>query len=222
MEPDLVVLTGDIALDRGSLELYRAVEPHLERAGADVVLLPGNHDRRELFHEAFGRRYRMDINRPTLDRVIESGGRRMLVIDSADGVIHDHTLQWADSILASFADAAARGDHRGSVIVWTHHPPLGGFHRFMDRLWALKNGEDFVNLCGRYRDSLRIHLFCGHYHTEHSMGRDNVTQHCTPSTWLQLDTEAENHKISSTVPAIRLIDLDDDDNVTTAVIEPVS
>ncbi|TVR70057.1 MAG: hypothetical protein EA427_06765 [Spirochaetaceae bacterium] len=220
MNPDLVFITGDLALNEGSAPIYHALASLLDRAGGEVVLLPGNHDRRDLFHEAFGRRYRLDENRSTLDAVIETRGRRMLLLDSADAVIHDHSLAWLDALLESFASARKQGAHSGSVIVWTHHPPLGGFHRFMDRYYPLRNGEAFLDVCRRYRDTLHVTLFCGHYHTEHSGSRDNVTQHCTPSTWAQLDPETEDLRPSSTVPAIRVVDLDEMDRVTTTVIEP--
>lgn len=220
MGPDLLVVTGDLALHEGNAATYRAMAPLLDRAGVDTVLLPGNHDRRELFSEAFGRRYRLDAGRSTLDAVIETGRRRMVLLDSADAYIHEHSLAWLDAVLESFASARSRGEAASSVIIWTHHPPIGGFHRFMDRSYPLKNGDAFLDVCRRYRELLHVHVFCGHYHTEHVGSRDNVTEYCTPSTLTQLDPETEDMVPLSSVPAIRVVDVNEDDTVETTVIEP--
>ncbi len=220
MSPDLVVLTGDIALDRGDVSLYQEVNPLLERVGTDTLLLPGNHDNREEFARAFGRRYRLGDDQPYLDRTVESAGRTMLLLDTADHVVHTGTLLWFDARLAGLADAAGRGEHSGRVLVWMHHPMLSGFHRFMDTNYPLKNGDDLVQICRRYRKFLVVTVLCGHYHTEHRAVEENVTQYCTPSTYMQLDPDTPELRIANRRPAIRVVELDQYDRVTTTIVEP--
>lgn len=220
LEPHLVVITGDIALDYGSPEIYRSVAKLLDSWDSHVLLLPGNHDRRDAFHEAFGRRYLLTDQWPLLDRTVEIEGHTMFLLDTADGCIHERSLAWLDTVLESRAAAVLRGGGGETIIIWMHHPPVTGFHRFMDQNYALKNGTDFIRICGRYRDRLRINVFCGHYHTEHRTAVENITQYCTPSTWVQLDPTASDIRVISATPAIRIVDIDETGTIETAVIEP--
>lgn len=216
--PDLIVITGDVGKEMGTPPLYRTVASILADMDVDVILLPGNHDRREDFFGAFGRRYRLSPESPTLDRVIETGGRPMLALDTADGFLHDHTLAWFDMQLNTYAAAARGGMHAGTVVVWMHHPPITGFHRFMDANYALSNGDDFLTIADRYHGNLTVSVFCGHYHTEYVATAGAVTQYVTPSTWYQIDPVAEECTAASTVPAFRVVDFDEYGGVTTSVI----
>lgn len=222
LSPDLVVVTGDIALERGSPEIYRAVAPHLAELDTEVLLLPGNHDTRSDFHQAFGRRYKLDARWPVLDRLVEIGGYSMILLDSADGTLHERTLAWFDSLLDSLAEGSRRGLCHSSLIVWTHHPVITGFHRFMDENYPLDNGRELVRLCARHGETLRVYLFCGHYHTENHQVSDNLHQYCTPSTAMQIDPTTSDFRVESRDPALRLIDFDGAGRVETAVITPAT
>ncbi|POQ98206.1 hypothetical protein AU468_14315 [Alkalispirochaeta sphaeroplastigenens] len=219
LNPDLVVITGDLALDQGSEELYREIASELVFPGAQVLLVPGNHDKREYFATAFGRRYTLDPHWPRLDRVVETGGRTMILLDSADGEISRETLAWLDSFLTSTASAVRRGEQDGTVLLWMHHPPLGGFNRFMDTNYPLRNGRELVSLLEGFAGLLRFHLFCGHYHTDDQRHQENITQYSVPSTWIQLDPETPGFAVASRVAGLRLVDIDSSGTVETLVIE---
>ncbi|SIQ01769.1 Icc protein [Alkalispirochaeta americana] len=222
LNPDLVVITGDLALDQGSEELYQELASHLVFPGAQVLLLPGNHDKREYFQGAFGRRYALDPRWPRLDRVVEIGGRTMILLDTADGEISRDTLSWLDSLLTASAAAVKRGEQNGTILIWMHHPPLGGFNTFMDANYPLRNGQELVSLLTGFAGVLRFHLFCGHYHTDDQRHQENLTQYSTPSTWIQLDATTPDFSVSSRLAGLRLVDIDSSGTVETLVIEQAS
>ena len=60
IEPDIVVITGDLT-DDGYIHEYEVVKDYLDRINAKKLVVPGNHDARnkgyEIFEEIFGTRY---------------------------------------------------------------------------------------------------------------------------------------------------------------------
>lgn len=217
-DPDLVVITGDVGLHLGTLETYREYKEMLHHLPCDYLLLPGNHDQRSLFAEAFGRRYQGTAEYPWLDRRVEVGGLTMLLVDTADAHVHPRQLQWLDSMLSEQAAAAQRGEGARKLLLWTHHPTITGFHRFMDASYPLENAAEVRELLQRYGDTLDLHLFCGHYHCEHAHQWHGIHQYCTPATYVQLDPEADELSITAEGPAIRVIDLPPVADVQTVVV----
>ena len=60
IEPDIIVITGDLT-DDGYIHEYEVVKDYLDRINAKKLIVPGNHDARnkgyEIFEEIFGTRY---------------------------------------------------------------------------------------------------------------------------------------------------------------------
>lgn len=219
-EPDLVVVTGDLAFWMGTPDTYQNVARLLDGITADYLLLPGNHDDRSLFASAFGRRYRTSPDYPWLDRQVNAAGIPMVILDSADGVIHDRQLAWLEVVLAEYALAARRGETPRHILLWTHHPVLTGFHRYMDENYPLRNAADVRDamLAAVGPDNLDVSIFCGHYHTEDSRREGPLSQYCTPSTYLQIDRDAAEFRIDHSTPAVRLVELGGAGEMTTTVV----
>lgn len=207
IDPDLVVLTGDLGLHLGTAETYFELRELLDQLPCDYLLIPGNHDERMLFTQAFGRRYRTTPDYPWLDRRAEVGGTAMILLDSADGLFQAQQLQWVDSSLAEEAGAARRGERPRRLLIWTHHPVITGFHRYMDAEYPLRNAHDLQIILERYSGDLDLFLFCGHYHCENVQQWRGIHQYCTPATYVQLDPTSPNLTIVDENPAIRVIDL---------------
>ncbi len=220
--PAVVVITGDIAREVGSLPLYRRVREFLDRSGLETLVLPGNHDDRSLFEEAFGRRYRRDARWPRLDRLVDAGGQEMILVDTADGALHPDTIAWFDALLESFAGGTRVGTHRRDLPVWIHHPVLTGVSTWMEHNYPLGNADALVDVCQRYRQELTIHLFCGHYHTDSILQRENIIQYCTPSLWKQIDPRGEALRfLPEKEFGFRMVS-HSDDSINTVVITPSS
>lgn len=218
LSPDLLVVSGDIALHRGTAELYRSVWPILSATGSDVVVLPGNHDDRNAFAHAFGRRYRTVDAYPWIDRHLQIAGREMLLLDTADGAVAPAQLDWLDASLTSLARAAGRGESEKRLLVWTHYPVITGFHRYMDREYPLRNADAVRSVLARHSGDLRIELYCGHYHCEDSRTVDRIVQHVTPSLYVQIDGDADEFQVADGGPALRAIDLPSIGNTETVVV----
>jgi 3',5'-cyclic-AMP phosphodiesterase len=219
-EPDLVVLTGDLAFWMGTADTYREVARLLQGLAADSLVMPGNHDDRTLFAAAFGRRYRTTADYPWLDRQVNVAGTPMILLDSGDGVIDDRQLAWLEVVLGEYALAARRGEATRRLLLWTHHPVLTGFHRYMDANYPLRNAREVRDAMTAAigTDGLEVSVFCGHYHVEDVRREGAIHQYCTPATYLQIDPETTEFRIDHRTPAVRLIDLDPNGEMTTSVI----
>jgi Icc protein len=219
-EPDLIVLTGDLAFWMGTHETYREVAALLDGISSDYLVLPGNHDDRSLFSDVFGRRYRTTPDHPWLDRQVNLAGIPMILLDSADGTIAEGQLAWLEVVIAEYARAAGRGEAASRIILWTHHPILTGFHRYMDREYPLVNATEVYDglLAAIATDRLEVTIFCGHYHTENAQQRGPISQYCTPSTYLQIDPRAEEFRVAHRTPGIRLVDIGGGGTIATSVV----
>ncbi len=119
--PDVLVLSGDVA-DRGEPLAYarlRAVlDAGLHRLGAQLLVVPGNHDDvAQLRAYLLGR---APANGP-LDTVIEVEGLRVIGMDSSVPGVDYGELDGAqlDALAAELARPAAEG-----TILVVHHPPI--------------------------------------------------------------------------------------------------
>ena len=218
MQPDLVVVTGDLALNWGTEEIYRAAASAFQRFGANVLYTPGNHDDRSLFREVFGRRYQLSEAHPWIDLSVEVAGIGQVLLDSGDASVSEQQLRWLDAVLHSRASAARRGESTTNTMVWTHYPLIKGFHRYMDANWSLANGSAVLDLLERYTGDLDISVFSGHYHCEHAELTSGVRHYVTPATYLQIDPSATDLQYSTLGPGFRLVDVSPVQHPETAVV----
>jgi 3',5'-cyclic AMP phosphodiesterase CpdA len=130
-EPDLVVVTGDVA-DHGRPEQYDIAAAALARLPAPVYVCPGNHDRDATFRSGFAR---ADLHTP---RVTHHGPWAFVYADSNAGTMSpDDSGRLVDppgeerlhrngslgEAEAAWLRAAAAGHDADHVFVWVHHPP---------------------------------------------------------------------------------------------------
>ena len=155
--PEAVVITGDLA-DLGEPDAYERlrslVEPAVERMGAQLIWVMGNHDDREPFSEILLR------EAPSIapqDRVYDVGGLRIISLDSTvpgwhHGELRDEQLEWLREVLATPAP--------DGTLLALHHPPLPSTVEIMaiielleqDRLAEVLRGTDVRG------------ILAGHYH----------------------------------------------------------
>lgn len=156
--PDIVLFTGDLTAD-GQPEEYATCRALLEDCGLAVVAIPGNHDRRAAFVEAFaGSAVRIGSG-PFLHLVIEDQPLRLIGLDTlgADGasrglLCHDR-LDWLEATLAAAPERP--------TLVFMHHPPFATGIDFMDAIGCEGGDRLAVLLAGR-RNLVRV--ICGHVH----------------------------------------------------------
>lgn len=198
VDSDLVVLTGDLAMDVPSDEVYATLRDRFCSAGRPVVAIPGNHD----VGGSLARHFpppRHAAPGPDHSFAATFGAHRLLFLDSAPGVVSARSLRWLGEQVAG---SGSRVD------LFVHHPPLLAGVPFMDRNYPLENRDEVMAVLERCPDGAAV--FCGHYHTARDVLRGRVAVHIAPSTYFQLDPEQEELVIVSHRPACRLIELDRD------------
>nr|WP_100344066.1 phosphodiesterase [Compostimonas suwonensis] len=121
IRPEAVVITGDIA-DLGEADAYARVrgiiEPAVERLGAQLVWVMGNHDERNRFREQLlGEPASLD----PVDRVYRLGGLRLIVLDTTVPGYHHGELarEQLDWLSAELSAPAPHG-----TLLALHHPPV--------------------------------------------------------------------------------------------------
>jgi Icc protein len=210
IDHDLILITGDLALREGSARTYRAIADNLTGRSLNALVIPGNHDDRTLFFEAFGRRYlRTGHGTSTLDASVHTGGTPIYLVDTQDGRISRMQLSWVDSRLDAHANAARRGEYSPRTLFAVHHPIICGFHRYMDQSFRLENAEDVVNVLSRYAGELDITILCGHYHIDHDTTLSGIRQLTCPSLYVQIDPGTDTFAVTSTIPGFRVVSWND-------------
>jgi 3',5'-cyclic AMP phosphodiesterase CpdA len=153
---DAVLVTGDIS-DDGSAESYAVARQELDKLGERLLVIPGNHDRRETFRVAFSDLPEI-APQGLIDWVMDIGDTRIVGLDTliegqGGGVLRDESLA-----LLSEALAGAGGLQ---IVVALHHPPLRTGLRFMDAI-GLENPDALRDVLDRHSAPVRI--LAGHVH----------------------------------------------------------
>ncbi|WP_323013060.1 phosphodiesterase [Devosia sp.] len=109
------ILAGDLA-DRGEPAAYERLKTIIARLPIPVHITLGNHDHRPSFLEVFGPGFAAETGK--LDKVVDAGGYRIVILDSSepgrvDGVLEAAQIDWLRARLAEAADRP--------VIVVLHH-----------------------------------------------------------------------------------------------------
>ncbi len=153
---DAVLVTGDVS-DDGSAESYVTARAELDRLGLPILVVPGNHDRREGLRAAFRDLPEMPGAGP-IDWVANLGDTRVVGLDTlVEG-------QGGGRLRAESLDLLSRaigGAEDRTVVVALHHPPLRTGIRFMDAI-GLENLADLAAAVSRHAGS--IHFVAGHVH----------------------------------------------------------
>ncbi|MCP4696113.1 MAG: hypothetical protein GY862_04595 [Gammaproteobacteria bacterium] len=195
--PDLLILSGDLAADAGEPEAYAWYKQVLNGFHHAVVVMAGNHDKLETMRAAFSFAD-SDVNCGHLCFTRSLGGKKLIFLDTSAYCVDKPQLDWL------CAEAAGTQEE---VLLFMHHPPLLCDCRFMDNCHALRNiDEVWPVLQGISNIS---HIFCGHYHTQKLIARDGKSIYLTPSTMIQIDQRSLQFAIEHTCPGWRCIEWDD-------------
>jgi 3',5'-cyclic AMP phosphodiesterase CpdA len=150
---DAIVVTGDLT-DDGSAEAYGLFSTALGWFDKPVLVLPGNHDRREPMRAAFAG---MPAAGP-LDRVTRVGPLSLVLMDDLvetkpHGALSAAQLDWLDRTLTA--------ESGRPVLLFMHHPPFATGIAFMDAN-ALTAPEALETVIRRH-GHVRL-VGCGHVH----------------------------------------------------------
>jgi Icc protein len=196
-KPDYIILSGDLCVDHGDLEIYQWIRRHLESCGIPYFLLPGNHDETSLMADVFDMKEVLHGSEIYYEKYFKP--YHILFLDSSRGRFTIKQWQWLhDRILESNAP----------LLIFVHHPPVFAGVPHMDQNYAFIEQAEFVKAIKDHKHP--VHIFCGHYHVGKTVHHANFTISITPSTLFQLDDSHEGFKLFHTQPGYRIIDLLDD------------
>lgn len=151
---DAVVVTGDVA-DHGEPEAYALFrEAMAPLADVPLLAIPGNHDARGPFRDAFGGR----PDAQTLDVCADVGALRLIGLDTSvpgasHGAVSAAQADWAAARAAEAPDRPA--------ILFLHHPPFDVGLGFMDAQRLLEPAA--LEAAVAASPSIRL-VACGHVH----------------------------------------------------------
>jgi Icc protein len=180
LEPDMFILTGDLA-DTGDPTCYEDLAQIMDEAaastGASVIYVPGNHD----VHSEF-RRYLLGLS-PTseaLNQVHWTGGLRVVSLDS---VVPDEEFgALTDATLGFLGDTLATSAPEGTVLA-LHHPPIPSPIKPMSRL-RLREPEALAEVIAG--SDVRV-ILCGHNHHEGLGALASIPVWVSPSVAYRMD-----------------------------------
>lgn len=156
--PDLLVVTGDLT-DCGLPEEFAILRGIMDRLGLPVLVVPGNHDRRETLTAGLALDPRQVLEGGFVQFVADLGPMRLIGLDTllpgrSAGALCDKRLAFLDK---SLAEANGR-----PVAIFMHHPPFDCGIAHMDAIRLLEGAEDFAGIVARHPNVERI--LCGHHH----------------------------------------------------------
>lgn len=180
---DAMVIGGDLCYREGDAEIYAWIRAELASLSAPVFVIPGNHDDTVLLAEAFDLRHELKGGKLYYRRMI--GSVPALFLDTADATLSVEQLDFLEERLSGAGE-----DH---PLIFMHHPPVRAGVHYMDLKYPLLNMREVQQRISSTGKNCSI--FCGHYHAEKTVSTDAMRIYLTPSTFVQIDQEAESFQI---------------------------
>lgn len=202
-QPDLVLVTGDLAQD-GSQAAYEALASALARFECDSLWIPGNHDNTQQLWSV-ARRYHADRKHLRL------GNWQILMLDSSvpckvHGELAPQELEWLDTTLAANPELPA--------LIALHHHPVDITANWMADI-GLHDREAFWAIVARYSQVKAV--IWGHIHQEVDRLENGVRLLGTPSTCIQFTVGAREFSVADGAPGYRWFELGSAGAFTTQV-----
>lgn len=208
---DTVIVTGDLT-DRGKPEEYVTLRSILNNLSMPWHVVPGNHDYRDNFLQAFSDHDYLAESDDFVHYAIENQPLRLIGLDTTvDGKPHGfltpERLKWLDSCLRTVPDKP--------TLIFMHHPPFKTGIHHMD-VQNLLNADDLFDVLLKH--SQVLHVACGHVHRASETCVKGIAVSIAPnaahSSTLDLDPEGPS-SFTMDPPAIRLFYFFDDCKLVT-------
>jgi Icc protein len=203
-EPDLALLTGDLAQD-ASASTYERLREGLASLPCSGYCLPGNHDDPSLMASV--------LARPPIhyQSHILMKGWQIICLDSTIrhspyGKLADDQLALLEQYLVEYPDHFA--------LVALHHHPVASGSAWMDTM-QLENADAFFDLLDRHSQARGV-VF-GHIHQTLESEYRGLRILGTPSTCFQFKPGQAQFALDALPPGYRWIELHPDGHITTQV-----
>ncbi|HYE34405.1 MAG TPA: 3',5'-cyclic-AMP phosphodiesterase [Methylocaldum sp.] len=203
-QPDLALLTGDLAQDPCALS-YERLKERLAALGIPCYCLPGNHDDPDL-----------------MSRLLSTGNVHVqprIFLDKWEIICLDSTIRGqpggrlTDGQLRLLENSLTEHPDRYILIALHHHPvPSGSL--WMDTM-VLENADDLLAIAQRYEHVKGI-VF-GHVHQVMDEVRGRLRLLASPSTCFQFKPRSSTFALDRIPPGYRWIELYSDGTIETGV-----
>lgn len=203
--PDLLVITGDVCYDTPSEETCIWVKRQLDSTGLPYKVIAGNHDNPIMIASVFGNEAHLHGGEPFWKESFER--IEFYFLETSSGYFSKQQLEWLKSQLKSGQEIA---------VIFMHHPPFLCGVQYMDIHWSLKDSEPLQEVL--FSSERNILVFCGHYHVERTIIRQNVTVHITPSTYSQMKWDTAEFEVDHDRVGFREIIIRKDGAVESTVV----
>ncbi len=209
LKPNCLVLGGDICDAKGDPATYAWVRKQIDQLPFPNYVIAGNHDNSVIMAEVFNKRH--DLTSGELYYALPLEGRPALFLDSSKGEFSATQWDWLREYFLALRDT--------NIVIFMHHPPLPADVLFMDRKYAFRQSDEFLELV---RDlPCHVTVVCGHYHVEKVVQRGNLLVLLSPSTFYQLKQDTPEFAVDSYQIGIREINLTTHGtNSTVVYLEP--
>lgn len=188
--PDMLIIAGDLCFREGDREVYVWIKTELDRSSLPYRVISGNHDNPALLQEVFHPNKSLKNNEFYYSENIH--GHHFIFCDSTTAELSKDQWHWLKE------EIEASGD---KVFIFIHHPPFRAAVPYMDNHHAFKQMEKMEDFIGNFDKNL--FFFCGHYHCEKTIIRDQSITFITPSTFFNLDDRYEDFAILNKTPSFR-------------------
>lgn len=154
--PDLVLITGDL-VDEGRPEEYAMLAALLQTLAIPYRVLPGNHDERQAFRQAFRGHAYLGTEGP-VNWCLDEQALRIVAFDACPPGLHHGqaepaSLQWLQATLAA-------GRTRPTLLLM-HHPPFVSGIPYLDE-YRYRDAAPLEALVAGF-DQVQA-VLCGHVH----------------------------------------------------------
>lgn len=165
---DLLVVTGDISADTENIFSFKSLKLVLDTLPYPWVVLPGNHDRGDLFKNIF-----TDKALNTF-KVIHTKEKRSLIF-------FDTSTEQACNKQLTLLENHLKNSTTDNYL-FTHYPPVLVNHPSFDTKHVLPWRNELLDTLAKSKTPL--HCFFGHIHFEYEHTRDALHFYSTPSATL--------------------------------------
>ena len=198
---DMVAITGDLCFSDGNEDVYFWIKEQLEKYEIkNYHVIGGNHDNAKALAVVFEKTEFLNK-----DELYYSIDPNIIFLDTIKGYCSKNQLKWFKETMSGIKEQ--------NPVIFMHHPPFKSGVPHMDNKYAFQQSEEFSDICNT--NTKTSYVFCGHYHNEVSVLKDNINIYITPSTYVQIDMFEEDFKAYHTFPGFRIIDIDNSELKTT-------
>lgn len=191
IDPDHVVLSGDLCFREPELEIYKWISDRLSEYSIKPYIIPGNHDSNAALIDVF----KLTGVDGEIYYKVNIAGVDCLFLDTGPGTMSENQYTWLSNNLIPGERA----------IIFMHHPPAVSGVPYMDNNHAFQQMQLFTKAVGHYKG--RLDIFCGHYHVDRVIESGNLSIAITPSTFFQIRSDQDDFGIDHYRAGYRIIEI---------------